>query len=151
MYTRYFFLFFLLLSGAARSQSDTKVKWKYEAVKKAGRQYEIRLTATIDKGWHLYSQQQSADAIALPTSIRMGANPFIQLKGTTKESGKLFDQMDAATRTRARYYADQVVFTQLVELKKPVKTALMGEIEFMVCDDKQCLPPGTVNFSLKLP
>lgn len=151
MYKRYFFFFFLLFATVAYSQSDTKVKWKYEAVKKTGWQYEILLTATIEKGWHLYSQKQSADAIALPTTIRIGNNPFIQLKGSAKESGKLFDQLDAATRTRARYYADQVVFAQLVELKKPVKTALTGEIEFMVCDDKQCLPPATVNFSLKLP
>ena len=151
MYTRLLWILVSFFALTAHAQSDAKVKWKYEALKKSKTQYEILMTATIEKGWHLYSQNQSEDAIALPTAVRLSPNPFLTPKGKVKESGKLYDQIDAATRTRARYYADKVVFSQLIELKKNVKTSVNGEIEFMVCDDKQCLPPATVKFSVKLP
>jgi len=133
------------------AQSDQKVKWEFTSVKKGDKLYEVRLTALIDKGWHLYSQQQSAEAIALPTTIKFSKNPVILLKGTPKEEGKLLDEVEAATRTRSRYYVNKVVFVQVVSLKKNIKTSLNGEIEFMVCDDRQCLPPGLVKFSVKLP
>jgi hypothetical protein len=145
-----FFLLILNLASPAAAQSDQKVKWQFSAVKKSNKLYEVRLTATIEKGWHLYSQQQSPDAIALPTSIVFSKNPIVDMKGKPKEEGKLFDEIEAATRTRSRYYVNKVEFIQQVELKKNIKTSLNGEVEFMVCDDRQCLPPGNVKFSVKI-
>lgn len=138
------------VSFLANAQSDQKVKWQYAVVNKGKNLYELRMTATIDKGWHLYSQQQSADAIALPTTITFAKHPFIEFKGKPVEEGKLYDEVEAATRTRSRYYTNKVVFVQQLVFKKNIKTALSGDIEFMVCDDRQCLPPGTVKFSVKL-
>jgi hypothetical protein len=143
-------ILFFLTSLNLSAQSDQKVKWQYQAVKKSTNLYEIRLVANIDNGWHLYSQQQSADAIALPTSINFSKNPLLNFSGLIKEEGKLFDEVEVATKTRSRYYLNKVVFVQTVKVKKNIKTVVNGEIEFMVCDDRQCLPPGKVKFSVKL-
>jgi len=152
--TKYLFLFYILafsnVAHKAYAQSDQKVKWQYKAIKKGDKLYQIQMTATIDQGWHLYSQQQSADAIALPTTFTFVKNPLIQAKGKTSEQGKLYDEIEPATRSRSRYYTNKVVFVQEVILKKNIKTAFKGEVEFMVCDDKQCLPPGNVKFSVSL-
>lgn len=145
-----FFLSLLNVSFNADAQSDQKVKWQFTTVKKGDKLYEVRFTATIEKGWHLYSQQQSADAIALPTSISFSKNPLLEIKGKLREEGRLFDEVEAATRSRSRYYLNKVVFIQQVLVKKNIKTSLSGDIEFMVCDDRQCLPPGVVKFSVKL-
>ena len=141
-------LFFI--SFSAQAQSEQKVKWQFQSVKKGNNVYEIRLFARIDNGWHLYSQHQTNDAIALPTSIIFSKNPLVSFIGPIKEKGKLFDEVETATRTRSRYYTNNVQFVQSVKLKKSIKTSLSGEIEFMVCDDKQCLPPGKVKFLVKL-
>jgi len=143
-------IFCLVLQVSVFAQSDKKVNWTFVAVKKEKNQYEIRLTANINPGWHLYSQQQPADAIALPTSIQFSRHPLIGRKGTVKEEGKVIEQFDPATKSKSRYYAGTVTFIQLVELKKSLKTNMSGEIEFMVCDDKQCLPPAKVPFAVKL-
>lgn len=143
-------LFFLLLQFSSFAQSDKKVTWEFTAVKKNKTLYEIRLKASIAPGWHLYSQQQPADAIALPTAIQFMKHPLAEQIGTMKEEGKVIDQIDPATRSRSRYYSNSVVFVQTVQLKKAMKTSLSGDIEFMVCDDKQCLPPGKVKFTVKL-
>jgi len=143
-------VFFLMTTIGAMAQSGSKVKWQFTAKKIADKKYEIRLTAVIDKGWHLYSQVQAEDAIALPTAITFANNPLLVISGKPKEVGKLYDQYDKATASRSRFYSDKVEFVQVVTTKSNVKTAVSGEIEFMVCDDRQCLPPDKVKFSVKL-
>ena len=108
------------------------------------------MVATIQPGWHLYSQNQSADAIALPTTLKFTANPLVVLNGKAKEIGKLYDQFDKATNSRSRFYSNKVEFVQTITIKNNVKTAVAGQIDFMVCDDKQCLPPDVAKFSIKL-
>ena len=139
-----------LFTVNALAQSGTKVKWEYSTKKIADKKYEVRMVATIQPGWHIYSQNQSEDAIALPTTIKFTNNPLVVLAGKPKEVGKLFDQYEKATRSRSRYYSNKVEFVQTITLKNNVKTAVAGEIEFMVCDDKQCLPPDVAKFSIKL-
>jgi thiol:disulfide interchange protein DsbD len=146
-----FFGLFMMLQPVAFAQSEQKVKWQYDVLPKGNNLFEVRLTAKIDKGWHLYSRQQSSDAIALPTTVLFAKNPLLEMKGELKESGVLINQLDPATKTRSRYYAGQVIFIQKVYRKKKVNTTLNGTIEFMVCDDRQCLPPSTVKFQLRFP
>jgi DsbC/DsbD-like thiol-disulfide interchange protein len=140
----------LFFTISINAQSASKVSWKYSAKKLEGDQYEIRLSATIQPGWHLYSQNQTKDAIALPTTIQFNKNPLVTITGKVKEVGKLYDEVEKATKTRSRFYKETVEFVQVISLKGAAKTAINGEIEFMVCDDKQCLPPETVKFSVKL-
>ncbi|MBS4063799.1 MAG: hypothetical protein KGZ74_04530 [Chitinophagaceae bacterium] len=142
--------FVSLLSVSAIAQSGTKVKWEFSSKKIADKKYEIKMVANIQPGWHLYSQNQSEDAIALPTTIKFSNNPLIVLNGKPQEIGRLYDQYEKATRSRSRFYSNKVEFIQTITLKNNVKTAVAGEIEFMVCDDKQCLPPDVAKFSIKL-
>jgi Disulphide bond corrector protein DsbC len=50
----------------------------------------------------------------------------------------------------ANQYSNMVTFTQKIKLKANVKTNLTGSVEYQTCDDKKCLPPKTVNFSIAL-
>ena len=132
------------------AQSGTKVKWDYIVKKIGDKKYEVRMVANIQPGWHLYSQTQSADAIALPTTITFAKNPLIIVSGKTKEVGKVVDAFDKATQSRSRFYSNKVEFVQIVTLKSKVKTSIVGNVEFMVCDDKQCLPPDKTKFTVKI-
>jgi thiol:disulfide interchange protein DsbD len=140
----------LLVTVLAFAQSGTKVKWDYTVKKIGDKKYEVRMIATIQPGWHLYSQKQSADAIALPTKITFAKNPLLSVTGTPKEVGKLTDAFDQATQSRSRFYSNKVEFVQVITLKSKVRTSLVGDVEFMVCDDKQCLPPDKTKFTVKL-
>jgi thiol:disulfide interchange protein DsbD len=138
----------LLISILAFAQSGTKVKWEFVSKKITDKKYEIKLIGTIQPGWHLYRQLQSKDAIALPTTITFAKNPLISFSGKPKEVGKLYDQYDKATQSRSKFYSNKVEFIQVVTLKSNVKTSVSGDIEFMVCDDKQCLPPDKTKFTI---
>ncbi len=141
---------FLLVSLLSFAQSGTKVKWDYSVKKISDKKYEVRMIATIQPGWHLYSQTQSADAIALPTKISFAKNPLITVSGSAKEVGKVTDAFDKATQSRSRFYSNKVEFVQIVTLKNNIKTSIVGDVEFMVCDDRQCLPPDKTKFTVKL-
>jgi len=141
---------FLLVSVLSFAQSGTKVKWDYSVKKISDKKYEVRMIATIQPGWHLYSQKQSADAIALPTKISFAKNPLITVSGAAKEVGKVTDAFDKATQSRSRFYSNKVEFVQIVTLKSNIKTSIVGDVEFMVCDDRQCLPPDKTKFTVKL-
>ena len=144
------FILMLLVSLSSMAQSGTKVNWTYTVKKLSDKQYELKLAATVMPGWHLYSQVQSKEAIALPTKISFAKNPLVVFNGTIKEVGKLIEDFDKATQSKSRFYSNKVEFIQVVTLKSKVKTVVNGNVEFMVCDDKQCLPPDELKFTFRI-
>ncbi len=126
------------------------VSWSFSAKKIADKTYEVHLTASMQSGWHLYSQMQPDDAIAIPTEFKINNNPLLTLEGKIKEVGKMEKFHDAKLQVSANQYANKVNFVQVVKLKANAKTNLTGSVEFQTCDDKKCLPPKTVNFSVAL-
>lgn len=144
------FILMLFVSLFSLAQSGTKVNWTYTVKKLSEKQYELKLTATVMPGWHLYSQIQSKDAIALPTKISFSKNPLIVFNGSVKEVGKVIDDFDKATQSKSRFYSNKVEFIQIVTLKSKVKTVVNGNVEFMVCDDRQCLPPDNLKFTFRI-
>jgi hypothetical protein len=138
---------FVLCAGIA-SNAQNPITWSYSTKKTADKNYEITIVATITNGWHLYSQIQPSDAIAIPTNIKINNNPLIIKDGKIKEVGKLEKYKDKELGISANQYSNTVSFVQKVKLKGKVKTNVSGSIEFQTCDDKKCLPPKTVTFNV---
>jgi hypothetical protein len=126
------------------------VSWSFSAKKVDDKTYEVHMTATMQKGWHLYSQNQPEDAIAIPTAFTLTANPLFKPDGKIKEVGKMEKFTDKQLGLSANQYSDKVDFVQVVKLKGAAKTSVSGSVEFQTCDDKKCLPPKTVNFNIAL-
>jgi hypothetical protein len=112
--------------------------------------YEVRLTANVQSGWHLFSQSQPEDAIAEPTKITFNKNPLLKLDGNIKEEGKLEKFHDAKLDLSANQYSAKVEFVQMVKMKASAKTTVSGTVRFQTCNDEKCLPPKTINFSIAL-
>ena len=49
-----------------------------------------------------------------------------------------------------KQFSNKVNFVQTVKLKGKVKTNLNGTVEFMTCNDYECLPPSKQKFSITL-
>ena len=145
-----FFLFSLLIAGYAFGQGLNPVSWSFSSKKVSENVYEIQMTATIQQGWHLYSQSQPKDAIAQPTSFVFNKNPLLEFNGNVKEVGKLEKFVDRELEVSANQYSNKVVFVQKVKLKGKAKTNVTGKLTYQTCDDKKCLPPKTVNLSIAL-
>jgi len=141
------FLFFLGFSASAQLNPIT---WSFSAKKIGDKLYEVQMKATIQNKWHLYSQVQPEDAIAIPTQFKFNPNPLFVLEGKVTESGKMEKYSDKILGVSANQYSNSVVFTQKVKLKANAKTNLTGSVEYQTCDDEKCLPPKTVNYSIAL-
>ena len=138
------------ITATAGAQVISPVFWAYSSKKIDARTYEVHLTANIQPGWHLYSQNQPADAINVPTSISFNKNPLVKLDGVTREIGKMEIYKDKKLGISANQYRDKVEFVQMVKLKAGVKTNINGSLVYQTCDEKKCLPPKKENFKLAL-
>ena len=143
-------LILLLMAGFfASAQIENPVKWSYKLKKVNATTYEVHISATIDEGWHIYSQS-THDGGPIPTTIKFAKNPLVTLVGAAKEAGKLEQRHEELFGVDVKQFSKSVKFVQLIKVKAAVKTSVIGTIEFMVCNDSQCLPPTTNKFSLSI-
>jgi hypothetical protein len=131
------------------AQSENPVKWDFSAKKINAITYEVHLTAKIEDEWHIYSQT-TPDGGPVATSISFDKNPLLTLDGAIKESGKLEEHFEELFGVQVKQFAYKVDFIQTIKLKSSVKTNVTGSVEFMTCNDHQCMPPKTVKFNISL-
>lgn len=140
--------FLVLFAGFANAQINNPVLWSYSAKKIADKTYEIHMTATITGNWHLYAQD--AGTGPEPTTFSFTKNPLISFDGKVKEIGKLEKSFDKNFNSTLKYYANKVDFVQKIKVKSATATVVKGVVNFMVCNDRQCLPPRNVPFTINI-
>ncbi|MES2827949.1 MAG: protein-disulfide reductase DsbD domain-containing protein [Bacteroidota bacterium] len=140
-------VFVLVFALSAKSQILKPVTWAYAFKKLSATEAIVYVKATIDNGWHVYSQNIKEGG-PVKTTFNFAKSPNYTLIGNTAEPKpivkfeKTFD-MDVA------FFEKTVMFSQKIKLKG--KTALVkGTVEFMTCDDHQCLPPEEVAFAISV-
>ncbi len=139
-----------VISGAlAMAQSSKQVNWTYSSKKIADKTYEIHMTAVIGGNYHMYAQDAGGDG-PIPTTFTFTRSPLLSLDGAVKENGQLVKKFESAWSHDVKYYERTVDFVQVVKLKSNVKTALAGKVEFMVCNDHECLPPADVDIKVNI-
>ncbi|WP_188933279.1 protein-disulfide reductase DsbD domain-containing protein [Puia dinghuensis] len=139
----------VLTGTLAMAQSSKEVNWTYSSKKIADKTYEIHMTATIGGDYHLYAQDAGGEG-PIPTAFTFTKSPLLDLEGAPKEKGQLIKKFESAWNHDVKYYERTVDFVQVVKLKSNVKTNLSGKVEFMVCDDHECLPPATVDIKVNI-
>lgn len=138
----------VLFAFSAMSQIKDPVKWTVTSKKNASG-YDVILTATLPKPWHIYSQT-TGEGGPVPTNFKFAKNPLVTFDGKVKEVGKLKEQYDKLFDTKVKYYGDKVDFVQAVKVRGNVKTNVNVTVEYMTCDDSQCLPPTKKSFNVSL-
>jgi DsbC/DsbD-like thiol-disulfide interchange protein len=139
----------LVMAMASQAQIKNPVKWTFSSKKITDKTYELHITASIEPGWHIYTIDHNAD-IGIATSVTLNQNPLGTATGKIKANGKAITMNDPSTGDKVKFYEKSVDLVQLITLKAPVKTNYTGTVEFMSCDDKQCLPPASKQFSIAL-
>lgn len=145
----FFLLFISCFTQLASAQIKDPVDWTFEAKKKNADTYELVITANVPKPWHMYSQNMPTGG-PIPTKVVFNNNPLVKKIGTTKETGKLEKINDKIFGMEVQFFSGKVVYTQQVKVKPGIKTNMAGYVNYMVCDDEQCLPPTKKQFDIKL-
>ncbi|MES1159565.1 MAG: protein-disulfide reductase DsbD domain-containing protein [Bacteroidota bacterium] len=143
-------LFLAVLSGSlAMAQSSKEVTWTTSAKKINDKTYEVHMTAAVGGDYHIYSQHPGGDG-PIPTSFKFKKNPLVTPVGAVKEVGKMVKKMETAWGFEVVYYEKTVDFVVNVSVKGNAKTSLAGTVEYMVCNDHQCLPPADTDLNIKI-
>ncbi|MDY0903291.1 protein-disulfide reductase DsbD N-terminal domain-containing protein [Pedobacter sp. CFBP9032] len=140
-------LFFVigLMSLSASSQILKPITWSYAAKRTSATTATLYIKATIDDGWHLYSQFVKAGG-PVKTTFTFPAAAGYTLVGKTIEPKPVVKYEDTF-KMNVSYFEHSVIFQQKIKLTG--KSALVkGTVESMVCNDKQCLPPEEIAFSI---
>lgn len=147
------FLVLIMLLTAGISQAYAQilqpVKWSFNAIRLNDTEAELQFIATIDKGWHIYSQ--------IVIDPENGPNPTIftfdkpvgyKLAGKVSEP-KPIKEYDDMFKMVVKYFEQKAVFTQKITITsdKPIKVT--GNVDFEGCDDKQCMVDN-VPYTLQL-
>lgn len=138
----------LFAFSVAKAQMENPVKWTYTVKKIKDDKYELHMMAQLEGKWHIYAQEAGEGPV--PTEFTFDKNPLIKLDGNVKEIGKLEKQYDPNFKSTLKFYTGKVDFVQKIKLKSSVKTMAKGKIIYMVCNDKKCLPPKDIYFSVKI-
>ncbi|PXY45993.1 protein-disulfide reductase DsbD family protein [Flavobacterium hydrophilum] len=131
----------LLFSIMAQAQIYNPIKWKTSVVKISDTEYELQAKAIIEAGWHLYSQEV-ADGGPIPTHFNFIKSSDFQLIGSVKEEkGKTIN--DPVFKMQIKFFEKETTFRQRIKVLSSKPFKIKSEAEFMVCNDENCLPPGS--------
>jgi len=131
--------------AGAFAQIEKPVTWSYAAKKVSKTEAVLYLKATIEDRWHIYSQNVK-DGGPVKTTFTFSPSKDFSLIGKTAEP-KAIVKFEDTFKMNVAYFEKSVIFQQKVKLNKGT-TTVKGKVEYMVCNDRQCLPPEEVEFSI---
>jgi thiol:disulfide interchange protein len=146
-----FFLLSFLWLSVVQAQVFTPVTWKFDILPIQGNEYTLRFTATVDKGWTIYSQFTSEDG-PVPTSITYENMEGVQLVGKARESGYKKEGMDALFGVNVIKFTSDKPFVMEQKIKvQDFNAVITGYVNYMACDQEKCLPPTDAEFTFRIP
>jgi len=138
----------LLLAASTSIQAQIlhPVSWSYGAKKINKKEAVLFLRATIEDGWHIYSQKV-ADGGPVKTSFTFKPGKGYILEGKITEP-KPIRRFEEAFHMEVSFFEHEVIFQQKIKLAGSGPVIVTGNLEYMTCNDKQCLPPDDITFSI---
>jgi hypothetical protein len=136
----------LLMGAGAYAQIEAPVKWSYAAKRVSPTEAVVFLRATIDDTWHIYSINQKEGG-PIKTSFTFPPSGDYTLVGKPVEPTPI-THYEKTFSMDVSYFETSVTFQQKIKLKAPGATVVKGSLEYMTCNDKKCLPPEDINFSI---
>jgi thiol:disulfide interchange protein DsbD len=137
-----------IISLGAYAQIETPVKWSYGAKKISSTEAVIFIKATIQSGWHIYSMNVK-DGGPIKTSFTFTPSKEYALVDKVSEPTPI-TKYEKAFSMNVSYFENSVIFQQKIKLKSANATVVKGQLEYMTCNDKKCLPPEDLDFSVSI-
>lgn len=132
----------LLMVLTAMAQMEDPVKFTAEIKTGKTAEAEIVFSGRIEAGWHIYSTGLGSNG---PTEASFHVNKAdgIELVGKLMPRGNEKSHFDAMFGMNVRYFEGTAQFVQKIRFTKPTYT-IDAYLEYGVCSDENCLPPGEV-------
>lgn len=125
--------------------------WRTDVEELGKNLYRVSVTAIIDSTWHIYDTLRTEfGPNATIVDFTIGDNKRAVKEGDMQISSEPFRYYDDIYMMEIGYFEDSVTFYQDIRLKK--KNAQVNVyVEWMACDDNNCLPLADQTLSISLP
>ncbi len=138
------FILGILFSSNLFAQVYTPVLWQMSSKQINDTEVELIFKASIEEHWHLYSQDIPMAPPA--TTFNFDVNADFERVGEVTETESI-SEYDPNFEMILKYFSNEATFTQKIKLLTSDRIEIKGFINFMSCDDTQCLPPDDKEFS----
>ena len=132
----------------------TPVQWTAQASSttvRAGELFEVRVAATIEANWHLYSATQPPGG-PNPTRFQIAPGTPFEIFGKPRQSTPT-TEFDSNFGIDTEYFSGEADFWIPVRVAPdtaPGEYHLQLQAVYQVCDEKVCLPPRRIPIPLKV-
>lgn len=109
----------------------------------------IVINAWLNKGWNTYSIYNTNLLGPLPTLISFESNDDFQLEGAIVEVGTK-TKFDEESEGEIAYFEKFATFKQKISAISGKEFVIKGNVNYMICNETQCLPPADYNFELAI-
>ena len=141
----FYWLLSVLLALPALAQIQEPIKFKTEWKQNSDSEAEIIFNATIDKGWHVYSTELEEGG-PISASFNIDQIQGAETIGKLTPVGNEINKMDPIFGMKVRYFKDKATFIQKIKITDK-NYSIKGYLEYGACNDENCLPPTSVDFS----
>ena len=140
----------VILLASLIPQEGHPVRWSFQARGGSPTEMVVQLEAHIEHGWYMYDLVLPSDEGPLPTEIRFSPSEAFSLRGGVAGPAPK-EQYDPNFAVQVRYHSGSPIFQQRIQRHTTEAFQIMGEVEFMCCNDVSCLPPKVVPFEIAEP
>lgn len=131
-------------------QMYNPVKWTTTVEKLSDKEFILKAQANIQSGWHLYGQYiEEGGPSPTAFTFKNQSKKFELIGKTTEDKGH--ETVDKIFDMKIKYFEDKALFTQKIKFISDDVSNIAAEVDFMVCDDSNCLPPSTEELTFKIP
>ncbi len=110
---------------------------------------DLDFHATVDDGWHVYSQKLDPFDGPIPTAFVIETEG-VQTADSMATECEPHLEYDPNFMMDLLYFEKDVHWVHTLSFPGAIPETVKGYLTFMVCDESKCLPPEDVNFEVAL-
>ncbi|MFA8434374.1 MAG: cytochrome c biogenesis protein CcdA [Marinifilaceae bacterium] len=130
--------FFLISLMGIQAQILETVSWKFTTEKVSEDELNLVFTATIDKEWHMYSQN-FPDGGPIRLGFNFKESSFYRRIGKVQEITKAQKEFDSIFEMDVEYFAGTAVLKQKIKLLTDKAFVISGDMEYQTCREGECV------------
>lgn len=138
----------VIVLSAMTVKGQNPVNWTTTYKALSSTEGEITIVATIEKGWHTYSQRPT-EAGPISTTFTFPPSKQFTLVGKTEENGA-HEEFDKAFDAKIFTFTERAEFKQKIKHTGKAGFNLAFKVECTVCNDNMCLPPKSIDLTVKI-
>lgn len=140
-------IFLFCLAQTVSAQFEQPVVMEASQKRISDTEIELVFSGRADPGWHVYGTD-IADGGPTRAELTLETSRGVRLKGKLRATGKLVRAHDEIFNMDVSYMERDISFAQTFTLTGP-DYEVSGYLTYGACNDQNCLPPTSVEFSFK--